>query len=245
VLALIFDVDGTLAETEELHRAAFNEAFAGEGGPGWHWDQALYARLLAVAGGKERIAFYQLSLGRAALPAPEVARLHAAKTERYARLVAEGGLQLRPGVRRLLEAAHDAGVKRAIATTTSPANVEALLAACGTLPGFDVVAAGDEVAAKKPAPDIYLLALRRLGVAAEACVAVEDTENGLLSARGAGLRCLITTSLYGGRGPFPGAAAVVSDLGEPGAPAELLAGPKLAGGVVDLGWLAALPAVGA
>jgi beta-phosphoglucomutase-like phosphatase (HAD superfamily) len=113
------------------------------------------------------------------------------------------------------------------------------------VPDFDVVAAGDEVAAKKPAADVYLLALRRLGVPAEACVAVEDTENGLLSARGAGLRCLITTSLYGGRGPFPGAAAVVSDLGEPGTPAELLAGPTLAGGLVDLGWLAALPAASA
>jgi HAD superfamily hydrolase (TIGR01509 family) len=245
VLALIFDVDGTLVETEELHRAAFNEAFAAEGGLGWHWDQALYARLLAVTGGKERIAEYQRSLGLAALPAAEVAALHAAKTGHYTRLVAEGGLQLRPGVRRLLEAAHQAGVRRAIATTTSPANVEALLAACGQLPAFDVVAAGDEVAAKKPAADVYLLALRRLGVPAEACVAVEDTENGLLSARGAGLRCLITTSLYGGRGPFSGAAAVVSDLGEPGTPAELLAGPTLAGGLVDLGWLAALPAASA
>jgi HAD superfamily hydrolase (TIGR01509 family) len=238
--ALIFDVDGTLAETEELHRAAFNAAFAAENGPGWHWDQALYGKLLAVTGGKERITHYGPNL-----PAARVAALHAAKTARYGQLMAAGGPKLRPGVRRLLEAAHGAGVKRAVATTTSPANVAALLAAVGPLPPFDVIAAGDEVAAKKPAPDIFLLALDRLGLPADACVAIEDTDNGLRSARGAGLRCVVTTSLYGGRGPFPGAAAVVSDLGDPGAPAERLAGPPLKGGIVDLAWLAGLPKVSA
>ena len=238
--ALIFDVDGTLAETEELHRAAFNKAFAAAGGTGWHWDQPLYAKLLAVTGGKERIAHFAPTL-----PAARIQALHAAKTTYYARMVASGGLTPRPGVRRILQAAHRAGVKLAIATTTSPANIEALLAACGNLPPFDAIAAGDEVAAKKPAPDIYLLALRRLGLPAEACVAIEDTENGLRSARGAGLRCLITTSLYGGTGPFPGAAAVISDLGEPGAAADVLAGPPLPGGLVDLPWLASLPSPGA
>jgi HAD superfamily hydrolase (TIGR01509 family) len=238
--ALIFDVDGTLAETEELHRAAFNEAFAAPDGTGWHWDQPLYAKLLAVTGGKERIAHFAPTL-----PAGRIQSLHAAKTAHYARLVATGGLDPRPGIRRLLQAAHHAGVKLAIATTTSPANIETLLAACGNLPPFDAIAAGDEVAAKKPAPDVYLLALRRLGLPAEACVAIEDTENGLRSASGAGLRCLITTSLYGGTGRFPGAAAVVTDLGEPGAQAVVLAGPPLPTGVVDLPWLAALPAPGA
>ncbi len=237
--ALIFDVDGTLAETEELHRAAFNAAFAAEGGPGWHWDQALYGELLCVTGGKERIRHFRV------LPADEVAALHATKTAHYKRLVETGGLHLRPGVRRLLRAAHAAGVKLAIATTTSPANVEALLAACAPLPPFEVIAAGDEVGAKKPAPDVFCLALRRLGLAAGACVAFEDTWNGLQSALGAGLRCVVTTSLYGGRGPFPGAAAIVSHLGEPSAPAEILAGPPLPGGVVDLAWLAALPYAGA
>jgi len=238
--ALIFDVDGTLAETEELHRAAFNEAFAAEGGPGWHWDRPLYQNLLAVTGGKERIAHFAPTL-----PAARIQTLHAAKTAHYARLVTSGGVKLRPGVRRLLQAAHHAGVKLAIATTTSPANIEALLAACGNLPPFDVIAAGDEVAEKKPAPDVYLLALHRLALPAADCIAIEDTENGLRSARAAGLRCLITTSLYGGTGPFPGAAAVVTDLGEPEAPAHLLAGPPLPAGVVDLPWLASLPAPGA
>jgi len=238
--ALIFDVDGTLAETEELHRAAFNQAFVAEHGPGWHWDQPLYAKLLAVTGGKERIAHFAPTL-----PAARIQTLHAAKTAYYARLVASGGLQPRPGVRRLLQAANRAGIKLAIATTTSPANIEALLAAWGNLPPFDVIAAGDEVAAKKPAPDVYLLALRRLGLPAANCLAIEDTENGLRSARAAGLRCLITTSLYGGTGPFPGAAAVVTNLGDPEAPSHLLAGPPLPEGVVDLPWLASLPAAGA
>jgi HAD superfamily hydrolase (TIGR01509 family) len=238
--ALIFDVDGTLAETEELHRTAFNDVFAAEGGTGWHWDRALYAELLAVTGGKERIRHYVSAAGLPALDDARVARLHADKTARYTGLVAEGGLVLRPGVRRLLLEARAAGLKLAIATTTSLPNVRALLAACAPVPDFDVIAAGDEVPAKKPAPDIYALALRRLGQPAAACVALEDTENGLASARGAGLRCVMTTSVYGGRGPFPGAAAVVSQLGDAGDPAELLAGPALRGAVVDLAWLEAL-----
>jgi len=236
--ALIFDVDGTLAETEELHRTAFNAVFAQPGGPGWHWDQALYARLLEVTGGKERMRYYQAKLGGAGLAEDAIARLHAAKTRHYTAMMAQGGIKLRPGVRRLLEAAHGAGLKLAIATTTSPENVAALLAACGPLPPFDVIAAGDEVAAKKPAPDVYLLALHRLGMPAARCVAIEDTANGLASARGAGLACLVTTSLYGGSGPFAGAAAVVSSLGEAEAPALVLAGPELKNGLVELGWLA-------
>jgi HAD superfamily hydrolase (TIGR01509 family) len=210
--ALIFDVDGTLAETEELHRAAFNEIFARPGGPGWHWDVPLYSDLLRVTGGKERIAAY---IAQANLPpmTPEaIAGLHKAKTAAYTRGVREGRITLRPGVRRLLEEAGARRCRLAIATTTSAENVEALLAACAPLPAFDVIAAGDEVPAKKPAPDIYTLALSRLGLPAEACIAIEDTENGVRAATGAGLRCVVTTSLYGGNGPFPTAAAVVGDL---------------------------------
>ncbi len=212
--ALIFDVDGTLAETEEWHREAFNAAFAAAG-LGWAWDQDLYARLLEVTGGKERIAHFQEVAGISPpLGAAEIAALHADKTARYAARVAAGGLALRPGVRRLLDEAHAAGLRLAIATTTSRANVDALLTACAPLPTFDVIAAGDEVAAKKPAPDIYEAALERLGLPADECVAIEDTLNGLRSAAGAGLRCVITMSTYGGTGPFPGAALVVPNLSE-------------------------------
>jgi HAD superfamily hydrolase (TIGR01509 family) len=240
--ALIFDVDGTLAETEELHREAFNDAFAAAG-LDWHWDQALYAKLLAVTGGKERIGYFQ-QLARHATPldAAAIAALHADKTARYAAQVAKGGLALRPGVRRLLQEARAAGLRLAIATTTSRPNVEALLAACAPLPAFDVIAAGDEVASKKPAPDIYLAALAQLDLPAANCIAVEDTENGLRSAVGAGLRCVMTISVYGGGGPFAAASAVVSDLGEDDAPCKLVAGPALDYGVVNVAYLDRLEA---
>lgn len=243
--ALIFDVDGTLAETEELHRLAFNEAFAAAGLP-WHWDQAMYGKLLAVTGGEERMAHFQATSGAAEnLSSADIAKLHADKTARYTGRVAQGGLALRPGVRRLLNEARDAGLRLALATTTSHPNVDALLAACAPVPAFDVIAAGDDVPAKKPAPDIYTLALERLGLPAEACIAIEDTQNGVLSAAGAELRCLVTTSTYGGNGPFPGAAAVLSHLGEPDEAASALTGPAPRNGVADLAYLYALPPAGA
>jgi HAD superfamily hydrolase (TIGR01509 family) len=239
--ALIFDVDGTLAETEELHREAFNEAFRAAG-LDWHWDQTLYAELLTVTGGKERIAFFQQHAGIAhPLDTARIAALHADKTARYTARVNAGGVTLRPGIRRLLHEAHDAGVRLAIATTTSLPNVEALLASAGHLPAFDVIAAGDQVKAKKPAPDIFLLALEKLALPPEACLAFEDTTNGVASARAAGLRCIVTVSAYGGLGPFPGAIAVVTDLGDPHAPAMAIEGPALHEGVADLAWLASLP----
>ena len=239
--ALIFDVDGTLAETEEIHRQAFNGAFA-SANLDWHWDQALYAELLAVTGGKERIAhFQQIADIRNPLPADRIAVLHADKTARYAARIASGGLALRPGVRRLLNEAHTAGLRLAIATTTSRANVDALLAACAPLPAFDVIAAGDEVPRKKPAPDIYLAALQRLALPPGSCIAFEDTENGLLSALGAGLRCVVTCSVYGGGGPFPGAASVVTHLGDPGQACTMIMGEACERRMIDVPFLAGLP----
>jgi len=210
--ALIFDVDGTLAETEELHRAAFNEAFAATG-LAWHWDVPLYARLLKVTGGKERMAHYLTLLPNPPpLDAAAIAALHRAKTARYTALVEAGGLVLRPGVATLVEAAQGAGLRLAIATTTSRPNVDALLARTFGSNPFEVIVAGDEVAAKKPAPDVYVEALRRLDLPAAACIAIEDTEQGLASARGAGLRCLVTESVYGAGGQLDGALAVVKSL---------------------------------
>ena len=204
--ALIFDVDGTLAETEELHRQAFNETFTAENLP-WHWDQPLYAQLLEVTGGKERIAHY-IATHTPATPmeAPRIAAVHAAKTARYTALIDNGTITLRPGIPELLQDAAAAGLRLAIATTTSRPNVDALLRATLGANPFEVIACGDEVAAKKPAPDIYELALQRLALPPEDCIAIEDTLNGVRSAQGAGLRCIVTPSLYGGQGPFPGAA---------------------------------------
>jgi HAD superfamily hydrolase (TIGR01509 family) len=240
--ALIFDVDGTLAETEELHRAAFNESFKAFG-LDWHWDQALYAKLLLVTGGKERIRHFIADFGGSpALPSDRIAALHLDKTARYTDAVARGGIGLRPGVARLLDEAAAAGLDLAIATTTSAANVEALLVATLGAEGpgrFKVIAAGDSVPAKKPAPDIYLLALEQLGLPAGACVAFEDTENGVASATGAGIPTVVTTSLYGGASGFAGALAVVDHLGEPEMPCRVLRGEPLEGAWVTLAGLEA------
>jgi HAD superfamily hydrolase (TIGR01509 family) len=217
--AIIFDVDGTLAETEEVHRAAFNFAFLEAGLP-WHWNQALYGRLLKVTGGKERIRHYLYSSGIDTLsadPGAAIAALHAAKTARYAQMLHSGEIQLRPGFHALLEEARRAGVRMAIATTTSLPNVEALLKATHgerAMSYFEVIAAGDSVASKKPAPDIYLSALRQLRLPASACLAVEDSQNGLRAALAADLATLVIRSSYTEGDDFSGAALVVGSLAE-------------------------------
>jgi HAD superfamily hydrolase (TIGR01509 family) len=216
--ALIFDVDGTLAETEEVHRQAFNETFAAAG-LDWHWTRDRYRELLRTTGGKERIARHARDQG-AALEAEgprSVAALHRAKNERYSELLSAGGIMLRPGVGTLIEAARQRGLALAIATTTSPENVEALMRAMFGVPArsiFDVVAAGDEVANKKPAPDVYLLALQRLGAAAGQAVAFEDSAVGLTAARAAGLTTIVTPSIYTAGDDFTGALRVLPDLGK-------------------------------
>lgn len=226
--ALIFDVDGTLAETEETHRRALNDTFAAFGLP-WAWDQATYRRLLRVMGGKERLRHFIAhdDPPRAAEALAMLPALHAAKNKRYAALVAEGGVRLRPGVERLVREARAEGLKLGIATTTSASNVEALLLA--TLgpegPGlFDTVAAGDVVASKKPAPDIYKVALTQLGVAPASALAFEDTVYGLEAAALASIRTVATPSFYTDDQDFSRAAAVFDTLGDIGSPARHLAG---------------------
>jgi len=220
--AFIFDVDGTLADTErDGHRVAFNQAFA-EAGLDWHWDVPLYGKLLAVTGGKERMRHY-LDRYRPDWARPDdldvlIARLHAAKTRYYTRLLAQGGIPLRPGVARLLDEARTAGIRLAIATTTTPENVTVLLEhaiAPEAVAWFEVIAAGDVVPAKKPAPDIYRYALDKLGLAPDACLAFEDSENGLRAARDAGLRTVITVNDYTRDQDFADAVLVLDQFGEP------------------------------
>jgi HAD superfamily hydrolase (TIGR01509 family) len=197
--ALIFDVDGTLAETEEVHRRAFNDAFS-RAGLDWHWDQATYGQLLRVAGGKERIrAFAMRKRTMPLLSNREIAELHRIKTARYAELIATGGCPLRSGVETLLRNARRRGQRLAIATTTSRTNVDALLSVA--LGGdwaewFEAIVAGDEVPEKKPAPDVYLAMLARLSLPASRCIAIEDSRNGLIAASLAGIPVLFTRSAY-------------------------------------------------
>ncbi len=226
--ALLFDIDGTFSETEETHRHAFNATFAAFGLP-WVWDRPLYKRLLEVTGGKERMRHYidGWSPDGAARAIALIPDLHADKTKRYTAMVDAGAAAPRPGVVRLIREAKKAGVPVAIATTTSLPNVTSLIAATLGPHGmalFDAVAAGDVVKKKKPAPDIYLLALDQLGLAPGDAIALEDSVNGLRSASAAGLRSIITPSLYTDDQDFTGAFVVLSDLGEPGRPYRHISG---------------------
>ncbi len=238
--ALIFDVDGTLADNErDGHRVAFNRAFA-DAGLDWNWTVELYGELLAVTGGKERILYY-LDRYRPDFPRPQdlskfVADLHAAKTRHYLELLAQGGLPLRPGVERLLSEARHAGLRLAIATTTTPANVTALLDAVlpGRLSWFDAIGAGDVVPAKKPAPDIYRYVLDELRLGPDQCLAFEDSELGLRSALGADIKTIVTVNSYTSAQDFTGAALVVDQLGDLEQPMRVIAGNAFGWTCVDI-----------
>lgn len=247
LLALLFDVDGTLADTErDGHRPAFNQAFQ-DAGLDWVWDVALYGKLLAVTGGKERMKHY-IDHFRPDYRKPDnfdalVADLHKAKTRHYTALAAQGGIPMRPGVKRLLNEARAAGLRLGIATTTTPENVTVLLEhslGSGTQDWFEVIAAGDIVPSKKPAPDIYQYALEKMGLNPADCLAFEDSENGLRSSLGAGLKTLVTVNDYTLDHDFTGASVVLSDLGEPSAPNRRIAGADLNQPFVDVAYLRAL-----
>jgi len=218
ILAIIFDVDGTLADTEEAHRLSFNKAFA-DHDLDWHWDVALYDRLLAVTGGKERIKRfveqYRPDFVKPADYDDFIKRLHQSKTGYYTAMLADGLIPLRPGVRRLIDEAGAAGLKLAIATTTSPENVSALLEiglGKDWNKRFASIGCGDIVAHKKPAPDIYHWVLNDLGLTAADCIALEDSSNGLQASLAAGIRTYITVNPYTRHQDFSGAAAVFEDL---------------------------------
>jgi beta-phosphoglucomutase-like phosphatase (HAD superfamily) len=221
--ALIFDVDGTLADTETAHLQAFNAAFA-EAGLDWFWDEALYTRLLKVAGGKERLLHYWRTVeqeeadGAKAWEAVEA--LHALKTRHYTGRV-RGGSPLRPGIARLMDEAQANGMRLAIATTTTPANLDALMEVhFGAAWRMRFAAIGDAATthAKKPAPDVYRHVLDELGLPAAACLAFEDSANGLLAARAAGIPTIVTPTGYTAQDSFDGALAVLPHLGDPQIP---------------------------
>ncbi|MCX7742298.1 MAG: HAD-IA family hydrolase [Tepidimonas sp.] len=218
--ALIFDVDGTLADTERVHLAAFNAAFAAEG-LDWQWDEALYTRLLEVSGGKERIRHYwqQVHPERQDIDGTElralIDRLHEIKTAYYEEAVRQGAVQLRPGVLELIEQARRAGLRLAIATTTSPVNIAALLrSAMGPdwQLAFEVIEDASTAPRKKPHPQVYLQTLARLNLPAAQALALEDSANGLQAARGAGLLTVITRNVFTAHHDFTGALRVLDSL---------------------------------
>jgi HAD superfamily hydrolase (TIGR01509 family) len=226
VSALIFDCDGVLADTERYgHLPAFNQTFREFGIP-VQWSEEEYGRKLLIGGGKERMASeltpeFVRANGLPDDPealAAEVAKWHKRKTQLYTELVAAGKLPPRPGIRRVISAAQDAGWKLAVASTSAEASVHAILEfAVGRERAgrFDVFLAGDVVPRKKPAPDIYQLALERLGVDPAQVLVIEDSRNGLEAAHAAGLRCLVTVNGYTEKEDFSEAILVVSSLGDP------------------------------
>ncbi len=222
--AIIFDVDGTLAETEEAHRTAFNRAFT-EAGRDWHWSADDYRELLKVTGGRERIRHF-LGTINATDTDQFVADVHARKNAIYAGLVENGEVALRSGISRIINEARRGNIQTAIATTTSRTNLTALLDrhfGVGAIAGFDAVVTGEDVAHKKPNPEAYRRTVSALALAPDQCIAIEDSRNGLLAAAACGIAVLVTPSLYTSHEQFAEAAAVRADLDCPYPPIDIAA----------------------
>jgi beta-phosphoglucomutase-like phosphatase (HAD superfamily) len=242
--ALIFDVDGTLADTErDGHRIAFNQAFAAAG-LDWNWSEAFYGELLEVTGGKERMRHYVTQYQPDFAPPADLTEfideLHAAKTQHYQRLVADGKVPLRPGVKRLIEEARDQGVRLAIATTSALPNVTALLEtklAPDSPTWFEVIGAGDMVPEKKPASDVYHYVLEEMHLSAQDCLAIEDSYHGFIAADQVGIKTIVTVNDYTRDQDFPGALLVLDHLGEPDQPFTVLAGNAGEATYVDIALL--------
>ncbi|TXH03416.1 MAG: HAD family hydrolase [Nevskiaceae bacterium] len=234
--ALLFDVDGTIADTEALgHRPAYNRAFR-ELGLSFRWGPKLYRKLLKQPGGRERLRYYfehyQPELGEHSAEASAsmdawVGRVHELKSHHFHRYMRRGRVPLRPGVARLMREAREAGLRLAIVTNASRKTLGPVLKySLGPemMAEVDVIASGEEVQNKKPAPDIYLLAAQRLGLKPEECVALEDSEMGLEAAAAAGVRVVVTVNADTVEQDFAEASLVVGSLGEPGAPTRVLKG---------------------
>lgn len=219
--ALVFDCDGVLADTErDGHRVAFNQAFARRGYD-IAWDVDLYGELLKVAGGKERMRHYFEMNGWPADdedPDALIKELHRSKTDLYMQIIESGQLPLRPGVARVVDEAIADGILLAVCSTSNERSVNLVverLLGPTRKERFQAILAGDVVSKKKPDPEIYTLARERLGVRGHECVVVEDSRNGLLAAKAAGMYCVVTTNGYTVHEDFTEADAVFPELGDP------------------------------
>lgn len=237
---LLFDVDGTIAQTEEEHRNSFNTAFQ-KAGLNWFWSKSLYSKLLKITGGRERIEFYidkfcpgfDFPTNKSTF----IAELHEIKTKNYQKKLKTGKIELRPGMKRLIQEARDNEIQLGIVTTTTPKNVTTLLQQSldvNSLEWFDIIAAGDVVCNKKPAPDIYHYVIKNLNLNPNSCLAIEDTQNGLLSAHYAGIKTIVTVSQYSKNQDFSRAELVVNHLGEPNHPSRVIHGTLNCKSIVDL-----------
>ena len=238
--AIIFDVDGTLADTEEVHRQAFNETFA-EFGLDWNWTPSLYAQLLSTSGGRERMRLFGADLKSSFRSDQDFERfirdLHRTKSAIYRDKLVSGHVALRPGVARLIDEARAAGLTLAIATSSSTANLHALLdanLAADWYSWFAAVHTSDTVPVKKPAPAVYRAVLDDLALPASATVAIEDTVNGMLAATAIEIPVVITTHYFTRHHHFPKALVVTDGLGSPDAPAHALAGDLGDAGLVTV-----------
>jgi HAD superfamily hydrolase (TIGR01509 family) len=226
--ALIFDVDGTIADTErDGHRVAFNRAFAKQG-LDWYWSVETYGELLDVAGGKERIKYY-LDRDRPNLPQVDnlndfITNLHQLKNQYYQTLLKQGAIPLRPGVKRVITEAKERGIRLAIATTSALTNVITLLEKNLDPNWFEIIAAGDIVPQKKPAPDIYFYVLKQMNLAAENCLVFEDSHHGLQAATQAGLKTIVTVNNYTAKQDFKSAILAIDHLGEPNNQVKVIQG---------------------
>ncbi|MEE9374967.1 MAG: HAD-IA family hydrolase [Rhizobiaceae bacterium] len=227
--AILFDVDGTLAETEEYHRNSFNDLFAEEGFD-WVWSEDEYRQLLRVTGGKERMRHYikgRIDLDINEFPEERLLSMHKRKSTLYRKGLENNPPQARPGVKRLVDNAIENGIILALATTTGRSNADALMLDLfppSIFEKFETRICGEDVDLKKPDPEVYLKALQGVGVKPEEAIAFEDSSAGLKAAHAAGIRCVVTPAQYTNHHSFSGALAVLSHLGERLEPYSHIAG---------------------
>ncbi len=217
--ALFFDMDGVIIDTEkDGHRVAFNKAFK-DFGYDVTWDVEEYGKLIRISGGKERMKHYLATTGFGQEIAPDavdeiIRALHKHKTEIFVDLIQSGSLALRPGIHRLMKEANDNNVPICICTTANQKAAQAVVEHSLADVHFAHIFAGDVVARKKPAPDIYLLALEKTAADPKKCIVVEDSRNGMLAGCAAGIKVVVTTSIYTSGEDFTEASIVVSSLGD-------------------------------
>ena len=238
--AILFDVGGTIAESEEIHRVSFNEAFK-EFGLNWYWDEAIYRELVFIGGGKERIKHYITRAWPEMLKQKNLTKyiesVHRIKGQIYEELLNNTQYKTRPGIIRLLKELKNEKIRLAIVSDTTEENLINLFKkglGINPIEWFEILAHGGCTIQKKPSPDIYLWTLERLKLPPESCLAIEDAPRGVDSAIDAGLKVLVTPSIYTLEEKFEKSSLLLSHLGEPEEPFNVIKGDAFGHSFVDL-----------